>query len=74
MAAGLRSAMRKMEGAPAVTVRLRPVAEGRGRAWREMMALLPQVEPVWLSSEQQTCTECDSVPGLTTLPPDCYIG
>ena len=74
MAAGLRSAMRNMERVPAEEVRLRPAADGMGPSWREMMALLPHVEPARLSSEQQTCTECDSVPGLTTLPPDCYIG
>lgn len=74
MAAGLRLATRNVESPPAEASLSRSVTEGGVPTWREMMALLPQVEPAQRSPEQQTCTECDRGTETAILPPETFLG
>ncbi|MGA9774789.1 MAG: hypothetical protein WBU92_02595 [Candidatus Dormiibacterota bacterium] len=74
MAAGLLSALRKVEKPPAEGDRHRSWTGGQNLAWREMMALLSHVESDRLSPEQQTCTECDSEAEESILPPEYFLG
>ena len=51
-----------------------PRVPGQETEWQEMMALLLRAWPVAPSSEQQTCTECDSETVGCALPPENFLG